>query len=211
MHKKTLLLCTGLSGTGKSYFIKNTLPDGLFYNLKSAATRPMRAGESDGNPYYFMTEPQFELIDFATYLWVNEAFWTPGTPKWLYGIPETEIVTNLGHNLTYDVIQPKYAQQLKNWFLEHDLGKYYNIRTAFFEGPDTNLETAAKRANMPNDLDVRRANTCTPQDFADVGLNIDYHLKPRLGIYDPKLTRHIAMLEKYKHDIPTIIMNPRTK
>ena len=196
MYKNTLLLCTGLSGTGKSYFIKNTLPDGLFYNLKSATTRPMRNGESDGNPYYFMTEPQFELVDFATYLWVNEAFWTPGTPKWLYGVPETEIMTHLGQNMVYDVIQPKYAKQLIDWFQKNNLGKHYNFRVAYFLPTDTNLETAAKRANMPNDLDVRRANTCDPIDFLKAGLDIDYILQPRANIYNPRLIQHIKNLQK---------------
>ena len=196
MHKNTLLLCTGLSGTGKSYFIKNTLPNGLFYNLKSATTRPMRNGESDGNPYYFMTEPQFELINFATYLWVNEAFWTPGTPKWLYGVPETEIMTHLGQNMVYDVIQPKYAKQLIDWFQKNNLGKHYNFRVAYFLPTDTNLQTAAKRANMPNDLDVRRANTCDPIDFLKAGLDIDYILQPRANIHNPRLIQHIKTLQR---------------
>lgn len=196
MRKNTLLLCTGLSGTGKSYFIKNTLPDGLFYNLKSATTRPMRNGESDGNPYYFMSESQFELIDFATYLWVNEAFWTPGTPKWLYGVPETEIMTHLGQNMVYDVIQPKYAKQLIDWFTNKGLRKHYNFRVAYFLPTDTNLQTAAKRANMPNDLAVRQTNTCNPIDFLNAGLDIDYILQPRANIYNPRLIQHIKNLQK---------------
>ena len=197
MHKNTLLLCTGLSGTGKSYFIQNTLPDGLFYNLKSATTRPMRNGESDGNPYYFMTESQFELVNFATYLWVNEAFWTPGTPKWLYGVPETVIKAHLGQNMVYDVIQPKYAKQLIDWFQKNNLGKHYNFRVAYFLPTDTNLQTAAKRANMPNDMDVRRANTCDPIDFLKAGLDIDYILQPRANIYNPRLMQHIKNLQKH--------------
>ena len=63
--KKPLLLCTGLSGSGKTYFIKNTLPDGLFYSLRSATTRPMRVGESNGNPYFFVTEDEFEKMNLA--------------------------------------------------------------------------------------------------------------------------------------------------
>lgn len=48
MDKKTVLFCTGLSGSGKSYFVQNILPNGAFYNLKSATTRAPRDGEADG-------------------------------------------------------------------------------------------------------------------------------------------------------------------
>ena len=70
--KKTLLFCSGASGSGKSYFIKNILPSGTFYNLKSATTRPRREGEKDGCEYYFRDEAYFDKEKFATKLFVNE-------------------------------------------------------------------------------------------------------------------------------------------
>ena len=88
MKKNTLLFCNGLSGSGKTYFIQNTLPQGLFYNLRSATTRPMREGESEGKPYFFRNEEYFDNTPLVTRLWVNKNFWTPGTPKWMYGVPE---------------------------------------------------------------------------------------------------------------------------
>ena len=72
MEKKTVLFCTGLSGSGKSYFVKNILPNGAFYNLKSVTTRPMREGEKDGREYYFRDESYFDNKKFATKLFVNE-------------------------------------------------------------------------------------------------------------------------------------------
>ncbi len=66
MKKKTVLFCTGLSGSGKSYFIQNILPKGAFYNLKSATTRAMRDDEKDGREYYFRDESYFETEKFAT-------------------------------------------------------------------------------------------------------------------------------------------------
>ena len=198
MKKKTLLCCTGLSGSGKSYFVKNTIPDGLFYNLRSATTRPMRDGETDGDPYFFRDEAYFESEPLATHLWVNEAFWTPGTPKWLYGVPEFEIYENLGQNLIYDVIQPCYARELIDWFRKNGLHRDYNFRVAYFLAPENNFETARKRANMPNDLDVRRTNTCEPIDFLHAGITPDYILQARNGILDPRLMQHIARLNKSK-------------
>lgn len=194
--KNTLLFCLGESGSGKSYFIKNTIPNGLFYNLRSATTRPMRAGESDGNPYFFRDENYFNNEPMCTKLWVNQQIWQPNMQKWLYGIPESEVLNNLGKNLVYDVIQPKYAKQLIDWFKLHGLEKQYNFRVAYFLSPNNNLEIAAQRANMPNDLDIRKSNTCTPNDFLNAGLDIDYILKPIESIYNARLTAHIKRLQK---------------
>ena len=194
--KNTLLFCNGLSGSGKTYFIQNTLPAGLFYNLRSATTRPMRAGETEGSPYFFRDEEYFETANLATRLWVNEQFWTPGTPKWLYGVPEEEVCAHLGENLIYDVIQPRYTRQLIDWFNKNGLHKHYNFRVAYFLSPEQNLETARARANMPNDADVRRTNTCDPIDFLNAGIDPDYILMPRNGLYNPRLTAHIKRLTR---------------
>ena len=196
MKKKTLLFCNGLSGSGKTYFIQNTLPRGLFYNLRSATTRPMRAGESEGAPYFFRDEAYFDNAPLATHLWVNEDFWTPGTPKWMYGIPEFEICEHLGQNLIYDVIQPRYTRQLIDWFKSHGLSTEYNFRVAYFLPPANNFKTVAERANMPNDTAVRRANTCDPLDFLDAGVHIDYILQPINGKYDARLLSHIRQLQR---------------
>ena len=194
--KKTLLLCTGLSGSGKTYFIKNTLPDGLFYSLRSATTRPMREGESNGKPYFFVTEDDFSKMSLATRLWVNEAFWTPEKPKWMYGVPESEITEHLGENMVYDVIQPRYAKQLIDWFKRNDLQKHYNFRVAYFLPPQNNMQTVAKRANMPNDIDVRRTNTCDPIDFLQACIKPNYILQPINNLYDDSLLKHIKHLQK---------------
>lgn len=198
MKKKTLLICNGLSGSGKTYFIQNNLPSGLFYNLRSATTRPMRNGESEGKPYFFRDETYFETAQLATRLWVNEHFWTPGTPKWLYGIPEEEVISHLGQNLIYDVIEPQYSRQLINWFHKNKLHRHYNIRVAYFLPPENNFDIVSKRANMPNDTDVRRTNTCDPIDFLNAGIDPDYILMPRSGLYNPRMTAHIKRLQKNK-------------
>ncbi|MBR4892063.1 MAG: hypothetical protein IKZ34_02700 [Alphaproteobacteria bacterium] len=198
MKKNTLLCCTGLSGSGKTYFINNTLPKGLFYPLKSATTRPMRTGESNGNPYYFVSEEEFSKKNLATRLWVNEAFWTPGKSKWMYGVPEHEITEHLGENMVYDVIQPRYAKQLIDWFVRNDLHHQYNFRVAYFLPPVNNMQTVAKRANMPDDIDVRRTNTCDPLDFLLADLDIDYILQPINNLYNQRLMAHIKYLQHHK-------------
>ena len=194
--KNTLLFCNGLSGSGKTYFIQNTLPTGLFYNLRSATTRPMRDGESEGNPYFFRDEYYFDNTPLATHLWVNKDVWVPGEKKWMYGIPEFEIYNNLGQNLIYDVIEPQYTRQLMDWFRRNDLTRYYNFRVAYFLPATISQNTVAGRANMPNDTHVRQMNTCNPVDFLHSGVRVNYCLQPINGYYDSALTAHIKRLEK---------------
>ena len=178
-NKNTVLFCTGPSSSGKSFFIQNVLPKGKFHNLISATTREMRSGDVDGRDYYFRDEQYFETEHFATYLWVNENFWSPGIPKWLYGVPEFEIFDNLGQNFTYDVIEPKYVRQMIKWFQTNNLDKQYDFKILFFMPHPNNMETVAKRQNMPDDLKVRTANTCTTTDFRKVNLFPDHRIISR--------------------------------
>ncbi|MBD5400638.1 hypothetical protein HDR61_02750 [bacterium] len=196
--KKTVIFCTGLSGSGKSYFIQNMLPTGHFHKLISATTRPMRPGEVDGREYYFRDETYFDTEPLATRLWVNQAQWTPGKPKWLYGVPEFEIRNHMDTNIVYDVIQPKYAAQMRNWFINMGLGDEYLFKVLYFIAPENNFDIAQNRANMPDDTTVRKANTCTPLDFLRAGLDIDFLVKcsadetiisPRLQAFLTKIGR----------------------
>lgn len=175
--KPIVLFCTGLSGSGKSYFIRNYLPAETFHNLKSATTRPMRTGEQDGREYYFRNEQYFETTPLVTRIWANDFCWTPGKPKWLYGVPEDEILSNMGMNFAYDVIQPKYARQMIDWFKAHGLGRAYNFRIAYFLSPENRNNIVSARANMPDDSRVRTTNTCDPIDFLRAGVDIDFLVK----------------------------------
>ncbi len=175
--KNTVLFCCGLSGSGKSYFIEHFLPRDMFYKLKSATTRPMRTGEQHGREYYFVDEHYFDTTPLVTRLFVNQAFWQPGKPKWLYGVPEFEARTHIGQNLVYDVIQPKYARQMYDWFVAHGLQSKYDFKTLYFIPPKDNFKIADARANMPDDRGVRTTNTCAPIDFLRADLMPDFILK----------------------------------
>ena len=177
--KKTLLFCSGASGSGKSYFIKNILPSGTFHNLKSVTTRPMREGEKDGREYYFRDEAYFDTEKFATKLFVNEQFWKPGDKKWLYGVPEFEIYDHMGANFTYDVIQPRYVRQLIDWFIKKGLNKQYDFKTIWFLPLPDSQNIVKNRQNMPNDSEVRKENTCALKDFENANLVPDFVLQLR--------------------------------
>ena len=190
--RNVVLFCTGLSGSGKTYFINN-LPSGLFYNLRSLTTRGQRAGEVDGEKYFFVDEARFETEKLVTKLWVNQDFWSPGKPKWMYGVPESEIYNNPCCNFVYDVIQPRYVRQMIDWFHSANLTTKYNFYIAWFLPPRENNIVAA-RANMPDDTNVRKQNTCNLQDFLNANLHVDFMLRPRDGQPDPRLEKFIETL-----------------
>ncbi len=196
--KPCVFLCNGLSGSGKSFFIKNFLPHYAFYKLRSATTRPMRPGEIDGQEYFFRDEAFFDTAKLATRLWVNEKIWQPGQPKWLYGVPENEVLEHPDINLVYDVIEPRYARQLIDWFGAHGLDKKYMFKTLYFLPPENNFDIARARANMPNDVTVRQNNTCNPIDFLHAGLNVDFMVKCSTSetIILPRLRDFIARQSK---------------
>lgn len=177
MKKNTVLFCTGESGSGKSFFITDILPAGSFYNLKSATTRPMRNDGKDCHKYYFRDESYFDSEKFVTKLWVNEQFWTPGQPKWMYGVPEFEVFNNIGANFAYDVIQPRYVRQMIDWFKNNNLDKKYEFKIMWFR-PSINAKNVIQgRQNMPDDSKVREANTCGLQDIKNAGLEPDFYIQ----------------------------------
>ena len=60
------------------------------------------------------------------------------------------------------------------------------------------MQTVAKRANMPDDIDVRRTNTCDPIDFLQTGIKPNYILQPINNLYDDSLLKHIKHLQKQR-------------
>ncbi len=78
MHKRrgTLYIFTGPSGTGKGTLLSRVMKqdDALFLSV-SATTRQPRAGERDGEQYYFLSREQFSekieqgaFLEYATYV-----------------------------------------------------------------------------------------------------------------------------------------------
>ncbi len=68
-----LFVLSAPSGTGKDSVIHALKKQGMdFYVVPSVTTRAPRAGESEGNPYHFVSQEQFtrlvendELIEYA--------------------------------------------------------------------------------------------------------------------------------------------------
>ena len=118
----------------------------------------------------------------------------------LYGVPEFEVLNHLGQNFTYDVIQPRYVAEMINWCNKAGLDSAYNYKVLWFQPNPNATNVVEKRQNMPNDLDVRRTNTCNEQDFLSAGIKPDHKVicSPQLLYMDNKLKQFLAEIERNK-------------
>ena len=113
-----LIVFSAPSGTGKSTVAKLVLEsmDGLFFSV-SATTRQRRAGEVDGENYYYLTRKQFEeKVKSGGFIEYEHFFGN------FYGtlLDKTEEAVNIGKNLLLD-LDVKGALNLKERFPDNSL------------------------------------------------------------------------------------------
>jgi hypothetical protein len=198
--KSTLLFLTGYSYSGKGYLAEKIILENSFYKLLSAASRKMRPGEKDGVEYMFRDEKFFDENTFATKIWADEDYWQPGDPKQLYGVTEKELFVNLGRNLIYDVIEPRYVRQMIDWFKKNKLDCLYDFKIAYLLPVDDYLTKASERATMPHDGKLRKTNTCEPIDFLRAGIHPDWFVKssPEEFLMPSSMIEWLAQTSKTK-------------
>ena len=196
MAKKSFIILTGVSGTGKDWFYENVIkPTGKFIKVTAATTRDMRATEIDGREYYFRDEDWFNTNPLAVKMWVNEHVWQPGDRKWMYGLPVAELDRLAGKNLVYDIIEPKYTRALIDWCRAN--GYDYDFKIIYFVQSDRDMSIAAGRAVMKDDVYVRTRNTCDPIDFVRAGLRPDWLMRcsAKEEIFDPECLDYIKSVK----------------
>ena len=104
MNNEIIVLC------GKSSVGKDTLADELKkegYNfITSHSTRPMREGESEGNPYYFITKEEMleyidndELVEYRTYNTNLDG----KADIWYYSVHKSEIQDDKKYVVVLDI------------------------------------------------------------------------------------------------------------
>ncbi len=148
--KAQMVILSAPSGAGKSSFIDRVLKD--FPKLKDTTTyttRAMRTGESEGNPYHFVSREHFrQLIDegfFVEYAHVHENFY--GTP--LHQIHDAE---KEGRVLIMDV-DVKGASTFKK--------KFPGAVSIFILPPsmdELKRRILGRDKKLPEDLEIRLIN-----------------------------------------------------
>ena len=102
LHRRGLLfILSSPSGTGKTTIARRLLAHDASIRLSvSATTRPIRAGEIDGQDYHFVTQPQFETMVTEEHFleWAHVFGHAYGTPK-----AQVKAGLKAGHDFLFDI------------------------------------------------------------------------------------------------------------
>ncbi len=107
MGKNRIIILCGKSASGKDT-ITQKLKDILGYEfIISTTTRPIREGEKEGDPYYFIKNDKFvnliendKLIEYRTYNTLID-----NVPDvWYYGVPKASISGNSSYIGVLDIV-----------------------------------------------------------------------------------------------------------
>lgn len=186
MATKPIIILVGPSGAGKSTFLAEVLRDyPHFRDIVTYTTRPIRKGESEGNPYHFVAREAFqELIQkkfFVEWAEVHGKF---------YGSPRQPIIEawkdGLGIIMDLDVqgarvfkrefphaltvfIHPPSIDELRRRIIERDGGAPKDL--------DLRLENARKEMAVADEFDRQMVNENFSQSYQELKKMIDEFLK----------------------------------
>lgn len=155
--KKNFFLIVGPSGVGKTSLIKRLLLDfpNKIYDTITCTTRAMRPGETEGSPYYFITDKRFMELTEESYFaeWAVVHGYKYGTPKfeldgaWKKGLLVIMDIDIQGaqllmedYNLTSIFIHPPTIDSLVQRLNQRDDGKEANL--------EKRMESAAKEISL---------------------------------------------------------------
>jgi guanylate kinase len=84
-----IITISGCSGSGKDAIVQEIVKRGYEF-IVSHSTRPMREGESEGNPYHFVTEDvMLDLHSNNKLLEIRR--YDTGSGAWYYGTPRDKV------------------------------------------------------------------------------------------------------------------------
>ncbi len=142
-----LIIVAAPSGAGKNTFIDEALKNfSQLRDVTTFTTRQMRAGESEGDPYHFVSEQKFKkLVEEDFFIeWANVHIYS-------YGTPLDELRWNWARNRA--VIMDLDVQGAQT-FRE----KYPQCLTVFIQPPDIDVlkdRILKREGELPPDIDVR--------------------------------------------------------
>lgn len=115
--KTTIITITGPSCAGKSTLEKMLVERGIAVNAISTTTRPMRAGDVNGQSYYFHSKKVFATgLENGKFIEHVEF----GGNYYGMSVPEIERVSALGKPIVI-VCEPIGQKQIKTWCAANDV------------------------------------------------------------------------------------------
>lgn len=144
---KIIVIC-GFSGAGKDTIAKYISEHYGYKMIVSTTSRPMRANESEGNPYHFIEKKEFqdliandELIEYRDYHTTLNGI----QDTWYYGITKKTIDPDQNYVVVLDLLG---LNQLK---------KYFNNTLSFFIEVSEDVRKNRAASSRP-DFDITEWN-----------------------------------------------------
>lgn len=138
INDNEIIVLLGKCCAGKDYTARDLVKNFGYNFVVSTTTRPMRDGESEGNPYYFITNADFEdkitnggMIEYRWYIRNKD--------KWYYGTQEGSIEDNKKYVAVLDIIGLRAFRKRFG----------YRVRATYIDVPDdVRLERCKRRGDF---------------------------------------------------------------
>ena len=186
MYKSSskIFIISGPSGAGEDSVIEGLRKHFKIERVITSTTRPMRPGESQGKPYYFLSREEFEKKIKNNEL----AEWAEEYNNNLYGVTKKELerVANSGRIGIWK-IEYKGVMNVKEKFPE--------IKSIYIAPPS--LEVLQER--------IRRRNPDVSEEYIRERMNYTQEWIKHENIYDYKVVNEEGKLEKTIEKVAEII------
>lgn len=185
MQNFCLYLIVGPSGTGKTTVFNHLVERGVFLPAISHSTRPMRTGEREGSPYYFVDFATFDKMAEAD-LFIQQVTYNNNK----YGFSKVEITDTLKQGNVGAIVEAKGVKQLKALFPGQ-------VKTIFFYPPPAEKlrQRMLDRQDKLEDIEARLAllqQDLEAKYLADWAVNTDCSIEEVVD----KVTDFILQVQK---------------
>lgn len=184
-----LLLLVGKTASGKTT-IQSELEKLGIKKITTYTTRPMRENESEGNPYYFLSDEEFKVMDSQGYFIETTSYEVATGDTWRYG---TSIYDTQEDNACL-IVNPdglKFYSKLENLdicviYLYSDTGTTWNrLRSRGDDNAEANRRIEADEYDFRDVLDytdfaIRNNGQKSPEELAKI---IKYLYEQKRNIY----------------------------
>lgn len=203
MNNKIIVLC-GKSACGKDT-LANYFKEKGYNFITSHTTRPLRENESQGNPYYFITNSEMEelidtdqLIEYRVYKTLVDDI----PANWYYAVHKDEVQDDKKYIVVLDLHGLK---EFKKYFGDRVTSFYLDvpdsIRTERAKNRGSFNETEWNRRLKADDLDFELSKVYNSVDI--ILLNCDFYTVEEL--YDHILKYNLNKVKKLYNEINDIL------